>query len=156
MLNFSIFFETELERRTKKFERKVSFTNKQYIHVLCSTHHWFCARIDNDSRWNSPDPRHIGDYRRPATVWSTPADDKDKWRASAVVKGRRPDRSGRTAAVSQGAPRRRRTARSVSRERFVETLVVVDKTMVSYHGTSAIEHYVLMLMNIVSSHLILC
>lgn len=57
------------------------------------------------------------------------------------------------AAAGRGAERRRRrTARSVSRERFVETLVVVDKTMVAYHGESTIEHYVLTLMNIVSSH----
>jgi len=111
-----------------------------------------CWRTD-DSRWNWPDPRHSSEYRRSATFWSTPADDKDKWRASAVADGRRPDRSGAAAAAAtgRGAARRRRTARSVSRERFVETLVVVDKTMVAYHGTPAIEHYILMLMNIVSS-----
>jgi len=110
-----------------------------------------CACTDNDSRWNTPDPRR-GDYRRPAAVWSTAADDKDKWRASAVVDRSRPDRSRTAAAAGPGARRRRRRARSVSLERFVETLVVVDKTMVAYHGRPAIEHYILMLMNIVSSH----
>ena len=112
------------------------------------------AYTDNDSRWQSRDPRRTG----PATVWSTPADDKDKWRASAVVDGRPSDRSGSEAgpaavAAGRGAERRRRrTARSVSRERFVETLVVVDKTMVAYHGATNIEQYVITLMNIVSSH----
>lgn len=45
------------------------------------------------------------------------------------------------------ATRRRR--RSVSTERFVETLVVADKMMVGYHGRKDIEHYILSVMNIV-------
>lgn len=40
--------------------------------------------------------------------------------------------------------------RSVSRERYVETLVVADKMMVGYHGRRDIEQYILALMNIVS------
>lgn len=40
--------------------------------------------------------------------------------------------------------------RSVSRERYVETLVVADKMMVSYHGRRDIEQYILAVMNIVS------
>ncbi|KAF4072609.1 hypothetical protein AMELA_G00265060 [Ameiurus melas] len=39
--------------------------------------------------------------------------------------------------------------RSVSRERYVETLVVADKMMVSYHGRRDIEQYILAVMNIV-------
>lgn len=46
-----------------------------------------------------------------------------------------------------GGHRRRR---SVSSERFVETLVVADKMMVGYHGRKDIEHYILSVMNIVS------
>lgn len=46
---------------------------------------------------------------------------------------------------------KRRTKRSYSREHFVETLVVVDKMMVNYHGKQQIEPYVLTIMNIVSS-----
>ncbi|XP_032426500.1 A disintegrin and metalloproteinase with thrombospondin motifs 6 isoform X1 [Xiphophorus hellerii] len=46
-----------------------------------------------------------------------------------------------------GAHRRRR---SVSSERFVETLVVADKMMVGYHGRKDIEHYILSVMNIVA------
>ncbi|XP_014668657.1 PREDICTED: A disintegrin and metalloproteinase with thrombospondin motifs 6-like [Priapulus caudatus] len=46
--------------------------------------------------------------------------------------------------------RRRRRKRSVSREYFVETLVVVDKRMVGYHGNQEIEPYVLTVMNIVA------
>lgn len=48
---------------------------------------------------------------------------------------------------SKGAHRQRR---SVSSERFVETLVVADKMMVGYHGRKDIEHYILSVMNIVS------
>ncbi|XP_038621742.1 A disintegrin and metalloproteinase with thrombospondin motifs 6 [Tachyglossus aculeatus] len=45
---------------------------------------------------------------------------------------------------------RRRQKRSVSIERFVETLVVADKMMVGYHGRKDIEHYILSVMNIVA------
>ncbi|KAL0186092.1 hypothetical protein M9458_017762, partial [Cirrhinus mrigala] len=34
------------------------------------------------------------------------------------------------------------------RERYVETLVVADKMMVSYHGRRDIEQYILAVMNI--------
>ncbi|KAJ8278946.1 hypothetical protein COCON_G00060120 [Conger conger] len=40
--------------------------------------------------------------------------------------------------------------RSVSQERFVETLVVADKMMVGYHGRRDIEQYLLAVMNIVA------
>lgn len=40
--------------------------------------------------------------------------------------------------------------RSVSTERYVETLVVADKMMVGYHGRRDIEQYILAIMNIVS------
>lgn len=48
------------------------------------------------------------------------------------------------------SPEYKRVRRSVSRERHVETLVVVDKMMVNYHGPHEIEPYVLTIMNIVS------
>ncbi|TSY41753.1 Unconventional myosin-If [Bagarius yarrelli] len=38
--------------------------------------------------------------------------------------------------------------RSVGRERYVETLVVADKMMVSYHGRRDIEQYILAVMNV--------
>uniref|UniRef100_A0AAV2L3G0 Peptidase M12B domain-containing protein n=1 Tax=Knipowitschia caucasica TaxID=637954 RepID=A0AAV2L3G0_KNICA len=40
--------------------------------------------------------------------------------------------------------------RSVSRERYVETLVVADKMMVGYHGRRDIEQYILAVVNIVA------
>uniref|UniRef100_A0A669AWT0 ADAM metallopeptidase with thrombospondin type 1 motif 6 n=1 Tax=Oreochromis niloticus TaxID=8128 RepID=A0A669AWT0_ORENI len=43
-----------------------------------------------------------------------------------------------------------RQKRSISTERFVETLVVADKMMVGYHGRKDIEHYILSVMNIVA------
>ena len=114
-----------------------------------------CVCTDDDSRWN---PRHraaaaaaaAGDADSPrasTAAWSAPADDNDKWRATS-----RPDGGPAGQGPRAGRPRRRR-ARSVSRERFVETLVVVDRTMVAYHGRQAVEHYILMLMNVVRSSL---
>ncbi|XP_034038901.1 A disintegrin and metalloproteinase with thrombospondin motifs 7 isoform X2 [Thalassophryne amazonica] len=46
--------------------------------------------------------------------------------------------------------RRRIDRRSVSTEKWVETLVVADPKMVEYHGSRAVESYVLAVMNIVS------
>lgn len=44
----------------------------------------------------------------------------------------------------------RRKQRSISREKWVETLVVADPKMVEYHGKNGVESYVLAIMNIVS------
>lgn len=46
--------------------------------------------------------------------------------------------------------RKRIRQRSVSREKWVETLVVADPKMVEYHGSRAVENYILAVMNIVS------
>ncbi|KAL1007674.1 hypothetical protein UPYG_G00090020 [Umbra pygmaea] len=46
--------------------------------------------------------------------------------------------------------KRRIRQRSVSREKWVETLVVADSKMVEYHGSKAVENYVLAVMNMVS------
>uniref|UniRef100_A0A673X1F7 ADAM metallopeptidase with thrombospondin type 1 motif 7 n=1 Tax=Salmo trutta TaxID=8032 RepID=A0A673X1F7_SALTR len=46
--------------------------------------------------------------------------------------------------------RKRIRQRSISREKWVETLVVADSKMVEYHGTKGVESYVLAVMNIVS------
>uniref|UniRef100_A0A3Q2QRS3 ADAM metallopeptidase with thrombospondin type 1 motif 7 n=1 Tax=Fundulus heteroclitus TaxID=8078 RepID=A0A3Q2QRS3_FUNHE len=46
--------------------------------------------------------------------------------------------------------RRRIHQRSVSREKWVETLVVADSKMVDYHGSKAVEDYALAIMNIVA------
>ncbi|XP_046898004.1 A disintegrin and metalloproteinase with thrombospondin motifs 7 isoform X5 [Hypomesus transpacificus] len=40
--------------------------------------------------------------------------------------------------------------RSISREKWVETLVVADAKMVEYHGSGGVESYILAIMNIVS------
>ncbi|XP_072516246.1 A disintegrin and metalloproteinase with thrombospondin motifs 7 isoform X1 [Salminus brasiliensis] len=44
----------------------------------------------------------------------------------------------------------RRRQRSISREKWVETLVVADPKMVEYHGRNGVESYVLAVMNIVA------
>lgn len=46
--------------------------------------------------------------------------------------------------------RRRIRQRSVSKEKWVETLVVADPKMVEHHGSKAVESYVLAVMNIVA------
>ncbi|KAM4592817.1 A disintegrin and metalloproteinase with thrombospondin motifs 7 [Odontesthes bonariensis] len=46
--------------------------------------------------------------------------------------------------------RRRIRQRSVSKEKWVETLVVADPKMVDHHGSKAVESYVLAIMNIVA------
>ncbi|XP_035008592.2 A disintegrin and metalloproteinase with thrombospondin motifs 7 [Hippoglossus stenolepis] len=46
--------------------------------------------------------------------------------------------------------KRRIRHRSVSKEKWVETLVVADPKMVEYHGSKAVESYVLAIMNIVA------
>lgn len=46
--------------------------------------------------------------------------------------------------------KRRIRQRSVSKEKWVETLVVADPKMVEYHGSKAVENYILAVMNIVS------
>ncbi|ETE69425.1 A disintegrin and metalloproteinase with thrombospondin motifs 6, partial [Ophiophagus hannah] len=52
--------------------------------------------------------------------------------------------------VNQTLNNHHRLKRSISTERFVETLVVADKMMVGYHGRKDIEHYILSVMNIVA------
>ncbi|KAM6943559.1 A disintegrin and metalloproteinase with thrombospondin motifs 7 [Xenentodon cancila] len=46
--------------------------------------------------------------------------------------------------------RRRIRQRSVSKEKWVETLVVADPKMVAHHGSKAVESYILAIMNIVA------
>lgn len=52
--------------------------------------------------------------------------------------------------LHQQRKRRRIRQRSVSKERWVETLVVADPKMVEYHGMKDVESYILAVMNIVS------
>ncbi len=47
--------------------------------------------------------------------------------------------------------RRRIRQRSISTEKWVETLVVADPKMVEYHGSKGVSSYVLSVMNIVSN-----
>lgn len=44
---------------------------------------------------------------------------------------------------------KRRQQRSISKEKWVETLVVADSKMVEYHGQPQVESYVLTIMNMV-------
>ncbi|XP_063044253.1 A disintegrin and metalloproteinase with thrombospondin motifs 7 isoform X2 [Engraulis encrasicolus] len=51
---------------------------------------------------------------------------------------------------SSSSSRRRIHQRSISRERWVETLVVAEPKMVEYHGSEGVESYILAVMNIVA------
>ncbi|XP_069480305.1 A disintegrin and metalloproteinase with thrombospondin motifs 7 [Ambystoma mexicanum] len=46
--------------------------------------------------------------------------------------------------------RQHRKRRSISKEKWVETLVVADTKMVEYHGTENVQHYILTVMNMVA------
>ncbi|XP_054439897.1 A disintegrin and metalloproteinase with thrombospondin motifs 12 [Pteronotus mesoamericanus] len=48
------------------------------------------------------------------------------------------------------SPRRSLSRRSISKERWVETLVVADTKMVEYHGSENVESYILTIMNMVT------
>ena len=50
--------------------------------------------------------------------------------------------------VGPGGPRRV-VQRSVSRERWVETLVVADAKLIEYHGSDNVESYIFTIMNMV-------
>lgn len=43
-----------------------------------------------------------------------------------------------------------RSQRSVSRERWVETMVVADSKLIEYHGSDNVEAYIFTIMNMVS------
>lgn len=44
-----------------------------------------------------------------------------------------------------------RSQRSVSRERWVETMVVADSKLIEYHGSDNVESYIFTIMNMVRS-----
>ena len=46
-------------------------------------------------------------------------------------------------------PSRGLSRRSISKERWVETLVVADTKMIEYHGSDNVESYILTIMNMV-------
>lgn len=48
-----------------------------------------------------------------------------------------------------------RSQRSVSRERWVETMVVADSKLIEYHGSENVESYIFTIMNMVRTFFIL-
>lgn len=48
-----------------------------------------------------------------------------------------------------GGQARPRTQRSVSKERWVETMVVADSKLIEYHGSDNVESYIFTIMNMV-------
>lgn len=50
----------------------------------------------------------------------------------------------------EGRAQQFRSQRSVSRERWVETMVVADSKLIEYHGSDNVEAYIFTIMNMVS------
>lgn len=48
-------------------------------------------------------------------------------------------------------PVQSRWQRSISRERWVETMVVADSKLIEYHGSDNVESYIFTIMNMVRS-----
>ncbi|XP_054630647.1 A disintegrin and metalloproteinase with thrombospondin motifs 12 isoform X2 [Dunckerocampus dactyliophorus] len=51
---------------------------------------------------------------------------------------------------SEHGPKQSRSQRSVSRERWVETMVVADSKLIEYHGSDNVESYIFTIMNMVA------
>lgn len=49
-----------------------------------------------------------------------------------------------------------RWRRSVSRERWVETMVVADSKLIEYHGSDNVESYIFTIMNMVRNLKLIC
>lgn len=96
-------------------------------------------------------PRGEPRSRGPCDAHPGPAADPQPPRptASAEPEARRERWEQRQQARRRPRPRRLHQ-RSVSREKWVETLVVADAKMVEYHGQPQVESYVLTIMNMVS------
>lgn len=67
------------------------------------------------------------------------------------IGGKGGGREGGGGRGSRGGSYKRRKRLVTSREYFVETTVVTDRSMLNYHQHDALEAYVFTLMNIVSS-----
>uniref|UniRef100_A0A8D3CNB9 ADAM metallopeptidase with thrombospondin type 1 motif 7 n=1 Tax=Scophthalmus maximus TaxID=52904 RepID=A0A8D3CNB9_SCOMX len=67
-----------------------------------------------------------------------------------LISGKQEQRERWEQRQQQRRRRRRIRQRSVSKEKWVETLVVADPKMVEHHGSRAVESYVLAVMNIVA------
>ncbi|XP_039766368.1 A disintegrin and metalloproteinase with thrombospondin motifs 6-like [Ornithorhynchus anatinus] len=87
--------------------------------------------------------RHLYDHSHCGVSEDLPRSSKPLWLNDTPA-------SAASLPINDSLSSRRRQKRSVSIERFVETLVVADKMMVGYHGRKDIEHYILSVMNIVS------
>nr|XP_057920932.1 A disintegrin and metalloproteinase with thrombospondin motifs 6 isoform X2 [Doryrhamphus excisus] len=111
--------------------------------------------ISSSSAWEQEEAQQHVIYKVSALPWSEEHSREFSCGISDLIKSHAPS----PAPASVGPHRHhaadmrnttRRSRRSISSERFVETLVVADKMMVGYHGRKDIEHYILSVMNIVA------
>ncbi|XP_066557272.1 A disintegrin and metalloproteinase with thrombospondin motifs 7 [Amia ocellicauda] len=90
-------------------------------------------------------------YKRHALVTPPPPPQEHSLNGTCGVKGRGGAAAERGRERWEQKQRRRRIRqRSISQEKWVETLVVADRKMVQYHGSQQVETYVLTVMNIVA------
>nr|XP_020449606.1 A disintegrin and metalloproteinase with thrombospondin motifs 12-like [Monopterus albus] len=102
--------------------------------------HFVYSRVttENHRKKRSPESRET---RSPCGVQDAPSDslqaerEREEWE--------REQRRGQDQAQF-------RSRRSVSRERWVETMVVADSRLIEYHGTDSVESYIFTIMNMVA------
>jgi len=137
----------------------------QYSIALVLHYNLFTDKFRGDIPWWRVDPRKNTETEQSKS--KQPKEDFDveesmfqnlgRYHHHDHVRNHRTD-SGRASSSEQILNRKRRSANagegkmkhSKSEERHVETLVVVDKVLVGFHGRQEVEKYVLTIMNIVS------
>ncbi|XP_043933631.1 A disintegrin and metalloproteinase with thrombospondin motifs 7-like [Protopterus annectens] len=101
--------------------------------------------------------RHVPENAAEQTVLETNMDDAKKQQTTSKTCGTKDAKrtlkhsEKRREKWEQRQKRQRIKQRSISKEKWVETLVVADTKMVEYHGSENIENYVLTVMNMVAS-----
>nr|XP_021332071.1 A disintegrin and metalloproteinase with thrombospondin motifs 12 [Danio rerio] len=117
--------------------RSPNLTHPQHPHVLYQSSTWsrFRQRRSIDAHQQSP----CG-VKDSSGYFQQVEQDRELWERESVDRNHRPDPE---------RPRRI-SPRSISRERWVETMVVGDSKLVDYHGSGSVESYIFTIMNMVA------
>uniref|UniRef100_A0A8C5D8T8 A disintegrin and metalloproteinase with thrombospondin motifs 6 n=1 Tax=Gouania willdenowi TaxID=441366 RepID=A0A8C5D8T8_GOUWI len=122
----------------------VALSNCKGLHGVITTEEeqYLIEPLKNTSlgQWNQEEAQQHVIYKKSAI----PSPHHHSQESSCGISGCKSSNDSRSSNATH------RLKRSISTERFVETLVVVDKMMVGYHGRKDIEHYILSVMNIVA------
>ncbi|XP_076854874.1 A disintegrin and metalloproteinase with thrombospondin motifs 12-like isoform X2 [Brachyhypopomus gauderio] len=124
-------------------------------HTPTTTHPHQPHVIYRSSTWSQRGPRHSthaqGDLHTACGVKDGPVNTeqverfRELWEQKQLSSQNIEQNSG-----SGQFPRRRISSRSVSTERWVETMVVADSKVLQYHGNSNVENYIFTIMNMVA------